>query len=419
MHDGGMNPARRPRAARGYSDAALTRALFKAQARRRSAFSTPPPSSTRHWPVMAAVLLVPALIVSLVILVAVIITQTRPLPATGGQAYLFVELPAQLTDPHTLISFTPVADPVYYTSVAFNATTLEVNTGQAFSSIGSNPDFSSAPVVNSNGRAVNTGSWIQPNTWKVLIQVTGTGTLPRLSLKPGDPGLLYVATINDNGSGLISHFLTETSPGCAGSNSTAWPLNNAQDNGQGVQVQWIYPCQGALGRCPSGVNTKQWCMVGEAILNYPVESEATGHVAGMLPIIDVGYAGGSDNIRTTPYHVIVAGDNFTPSGTVIPGLQDVSISPSTTSADSLSWQEDGSLQASWSWTVISDVDRAEQISNICLVLVGVASSALIAILGYLIKLLITSNRSARKLIRNLVLLPTAKLRARVWGSPAR
>jgi hypothetical protein len=139
----------------------------------------------------------------------------------------------------------------------------------------------------------------------------------------------------------------------------------------------------------------------------------------MLPIIDVGYAGGSDNIRTTPYHVIVAGDNFTPSGTVIPGLQDVSISPSTTSADSLSWQEDGSLQASWSWTVISDVDRAEQISNICLVLVGVASSALIAILGYLIKLLITSNRSARKLIRNLVLLPTAKLRARVWGSPAR
>jgi hypothetical protein len=183
MHDGGMKPARRPRGARGYPDTALTRALFKAQARRRSARPKPPPAATRHWPVVAA-------------------------------------------------------------------------------------------------------SWVQPDTWKVLS---------------------------------------------------------------------------------------------------------------------------SDNIRTTPYQVIVAGDNFTPGGTIIPGLQDVSVSPSTTSADSLSWQEDRSLQASWSWTVISDVDRAGQISNICLVLVGVVSSALIAILGYLIKLLITSNRSAR----TLVLRPTAKLRPRL------
>lgn len=380
-----MEHTRPSRAVRDYADNALTRALFKANARRRCSSTPPPSNAAQFWPVAAAVLLVLILCASLVVLVEVIITQTRPLPAPPGEAALWVELPAQLTDPHTLISFTPVSDPWYYTSVAFQAQSLEVRTGQTGSSI----DSTSATAVDPKGKKANIGSWIQPDTWKVLIQVTGTGTLPRLSAKPGNPQLLYVLTINDNTSYLLSHFLTGTTPGC-GLNPTIWPLNNYQANGEQIQAQWIYPCKGeATGECSAGVGTKKWCIAGEAVLTYPVESEATGHVAGMLPVIDVGYRQADGNIRATPYQVIVAGDRYTPGGIIAPGLQEESISPATTSADSLSWQADGILRATWSWTVIADVNQSEQVSNICLILVGVLSSALVAILGYLVKLLIT------------------------------
>jgi hypothetical protein len=251
-----------------------------------------------------------------------------------------------------------------------------------------------ATAVNQQGKKVNIGSWIQPNAWKVLIQVTGTGTLPYLSAKPGNPQLLYILTIDDNTSHLLSHFLTGTTPGC-GLNPTSWPLNNYQDNGEQIQAQWVYPCQGEATRgCSAVVSNKQWCMAGEAVLTYPVESEATGHVAGMLPVIDVGYRQANGNIRATPYQVIVAGDRYTPGGIIAPGLQEESISPSTTSADSLSWQADGLLRATWSWTVIADVNQSEQVSNICLILVGVVSSALVATLGYLVKLLMPPQNRA-------------------------
>jgi hypothetical protein len=394
-----VEAAKRWRTAQDYGDAALKRALFKANARRRktsvtSPPATSPPAPARRWPVVSAIVLVLILSVSLVVLVEVIIGQTRPLPAPPGQAALFVELPAQITDPQTLISFSPASYPWYYTSVAFDAKDLETRAAQTGSVIGSNSEFDAQPVVNSQGKAANIGGWAQPGTWKVLIQVTGKGVLPHLSFNPGNQQLLYVITINDNGRGLISHFLTDTNPGC-GPSSMVSSLNNSLQGGQQIQLGWIYPCMGATGECPSGVSKEQWCIAGEAVLSYPVESEATGHVAGMLPVIDVGYREGNGaNLRPAPYHVIVAGDQYTPDGTLIPGLQDVATSPSASSADSLSWQEDGYLRASWSWTVIADVDRSEQISDICLVLVGVLSSALVATLGYLIKSFITRKRRA-------------------------
>lgn len=83
-----------------------------------------------------------------------------------------------------------------------------------------------------------------------------------------------------------------------------------------------------------------------------------------------------------PYQAIVTHRYGAPL--VNPGLSGVSVSPTPT-GPSLEWNTKGLLFAQWSWIVNSDFNRSQEISNICLVLVGVASSVLVASGGFLAK----------------------------------
>jgi hypothetical protein len=121
----------------------------------------------------------------------------------------------------------------------------------------------------------------------------------------------------------------------------------------------------------------------EAFLNFQVESIIAGHLTGRLPGIDA-LACEHAVCSPLPYRVIVW-DRYVRLNNA--NLSDMTVTPDTV-GPFLVWDDKGLLLAHWSWTVVSDLNRSQEIANICLVLIGVASSVLVALSGFLIKRLL-------------------------------
>ena len=186
----------------------------------------------------------------------------------------------------------------------------------------------------------------------------------------------------------MSHFVDDTPAGC-GVDPQAYPIRNELENGSTVQGARVPACKGRPS-CEGTADPEQACFTGEAVLNYPIESNVTGHVAGMLPLIDVGYyRKNSDAPGEPPYRVIVAGDRYTPNGPFAPapGLLNINVSPAPSVTDSLQWNHHG-----FSCSLVMDgyrgSARSQEISDIALVMVGVVSSLVVAIISYVVKQLL-------------------------------
>jgi hypothetical protein len=380
MHNGVMAHDRSSWRAQRQGDSALARGIF----RRRARLILPSPRAPR-WPLIAAISLIIALGFSLVFLGRVIIADTRPLPIPPRAAAFDVLLPADLADPHVVISFAPVQAPFYNTSEVFNTRTLRSGYAGAGSTIG-DEHFRTVPVVNLKGKPIDVSGWVSANTWKVLIEVTGKPRDTTTEASRNNSELIVATVYSGSHEGVMSHFVDDTPAGC-GVDPQVYPIRNKLENGSTVQGARVPACKGRPS-CERTADPKQACFTGEAVLNYPIESNVTGHVAGMLPLIDVGYdRKNSDVPRQAPYRVIVAGDRYTPNGPFAPapGLLNINVSPAPSVTDSLQWNHHGFLRAHWSWTDIEQVDRSQEISDIALVMVGVASSLVVAIISYAVK----------------------------------
>ncbi len=340
----------------------------------------------------------------------------------GEFAQLHIVLPYGLERPSVLVSFVPGNSSTYATSLSV---------GYANGSFSYAEESSSLPPTD-------------PNVWKLLIQVSGD--LPRkvstagvttpsgkpytkkISLTPkellairsldsilfihttssGSPLLRHLAidpgsfvgtftTGDTNGGSESSNSLSNVSLGETGSPSPCWKAELVPEpepmvtkggklvvrNSATSQFGEVYPCSASLLH-PGHIQYQV-----ETFIRFPVESIATGHVAGVLPGIIVqawddrrpeGYA--------VPYRVIVI-DRY--GGSLVnPGLSNISVSP-TPVAPFLTWNTEGLLFAHWSWAIDSDLNQSQEIANICLVLVGVVSAALITLGGFLIKRLLVAK----------------------------
>src|ERR1700729_3064823 len=237
MHNGVMAHDRSSWRAQRQGDSGLARGIF----RRRARLILPSPRAPR-WPLIAAISLIIALGFSLVFLGRVIIADTRPLPIPPRAAAFDVLLPADLADPHVVISFAPVQAPFYNTSEVFNTRTLRSGYAGAGSVIGSE-HFPAAPVVNLRGKPLDVSGWESANTWKVLIEVTGKPRDTTTEANRNNSELIVATVYSGSHEGVMSHFVDDTPAGC-GLDPQAYPIRNELENRATVQGALVPACKG-------------------------------------------------------------------------------------------------------------------------------------------------------------------------------
>jgi hypothetical protein len=188
---------------------------------------------------------------------------------------------------------------------------------------------------------------------------------------------------------LFSHFI-DRNGGCGG-NARVAKMNYHENievrlNESGQDIK--------LNPCPTRFSQgRVFAYEGEAILRFPVEASATGHVVGTLPEIQAYRRlparheanGTSFPVRQVPFTVVVDDQCTDAGGPMDPQLSAVDISPPWEGGADLVWQSKKPLQAHWSWDVTSEVESSQQTANICLVAIGVASAVLVGASGYLVK----------------------------------
>jgi hypothetical protein len=343
-----------------------------------------------RWRLILAFILLITMIGSLWFLVPATITQSRPLQTLPPLAGMEIYLPPGLGKPHIVISFARVTAPSYTTATKES---YALGEGIGYGSAMVSPPHGLAPAVRGyNGRLVDTRKWLAGKSWKVLVQVTAT-------IHDGSPSAIKNHPVSilagSKDGGLFTHFVADTMLGCGISRAI-----RSRAFYHTTQLFALYPCF-------SDINKNRFEYDGEGILNFPIQEDHDGHVAGALPELAV-VCGRARPCRTGKYasFTVAVSEPYADSfiGLRDPGLSAVTVSPPLSSAplaspDAFLWSAKGPAYIRWSWDVIQEVNHSQALTAVYLVLIGVTSALLVTVSGYLVKDQFLDEAAARLRLR--------------------
>jgi hypothetical protein len=350
---------------------ALVMANFRAVARRR-ARKKPGPDRRRRWSLVASGVLVAAMIAALTFLALELNATTQRAPPAPLLRTLIIQVPPGFQSAHALVEFEPANNPFYTNQDSFFIPSYVHDVPHQ------------GYLTGLDGRRVNTRGWLAAGEWKMLVSVKAS----RTARHAGKAKPLALAAESIGHSLLFAHFIDRNAG--YGGNARVAKMKSYEniagfhESGQNI---WLNPYPTRFQQ------HKVFAYKGEAILSFPVEASAAGHVVGALPEIEVfrdlpdtheDY-GTTFHYRKVPFTVVVDDQYTDAGGPMDPQLSAVDISPPWEGDNLLTWKSKKPLQAHWSWDVTNDVESSQETANICLVAIGVASAVLVVAGGYLVK----------------------------------